>query len=193
MKKLLVLVVVVVVSWFGINQFLSSKGSDLTINGDEVLLATGDLDVRFSKGKPFEDTYMLFGGGHIEHRNAIANVSLAGLSVRHAKSISRRYPDFYRCASPGAALAKDRIVDLNMVPANGEMLDFLKSSLEEFNDNINNGGDRVCVQLSGSRLTLTSVEVREVGENVTDTIKMSDFYLVDSASRIECQQVLGGS
>jgi hypothetical protein len=135
---------------------------------------------------------MLFGGANTDHRNAIANVMLAGLSVRDAKQIHRRYPDFHRCASPGAALAKNKIVDLSMVPADGRTLASLKSTVEEFNDNIRDGGDRVCVQLHGSRLKLKSAEVRQVGENVTDTIQMTDFYLVDSASRVECQLVLAG-
>ena len=105
MKAVLVLLVVGVVGWFAFQAFMAPGGPDLTINGDEVLLATGDLDVVFSKGKTFEDTYMVFGGGHLEHRNALANVSIAGLSMRHAKPIARRYPDFDRCASPGAEKA----------------------------------------------------------------------------------------
>jgi hypothetical protein len=193
MKKLLVLLAVVVIASFAVRQLTSTKGPDLTINGDEVLLATGDLDVRFSKRGSFSDTYMVFGGGHLDHRNAVANVTLAGLSVREAKPIYRRYPDFHRCASPGAALAKDKVTQLDMVPVNGKTLRLIKSSLEDFDESIRTGGDRVCVRLRGSHLKLKSVEVREVAENVTDTFKMTDFYLVDSASRVECRQALAGA
>jgi hypothetical protein len=193
MKTLLVLLAIVVVAGLGIRQLMKPSAPDLTIRGDEVTLATGDLDVRFSKGKSFEDTFMVFGGGHLEHRNAIANVSLAGLSVSHAKRIQRQYPDFHRCASPGAALAKDRVVDLDMVPADAETLSQLVSTLEEFDDSINNDGDRVCVHLRGAHMKLTSAEIREVGENVTDTFQMTDFYLVDSARRVVCQEALAGA
>jgi hypothetical protein len=190
MKKLLVVAVVAVAAWFGIRQLLPPGGPDLTISGDEVLLATGDLDVRFTKGKDFDDTYMVFGGAHVDHRNAIANVTLAGLSVRHAKPIYRRHPDFHRCASPGAALAKAKVVQLDMVPADGKALDTLRSSLEEFGDNIREGGDRVCVHLSGSRLELDSAEVREVGEEISDRFDRAEFYLVDSVRQVECVQAL---
>jgi len=44
--------------------------------------------------------------------------------------------------------------------------------------------------LHGTRLKLASVEVREVGENVTDTIQMTKFYLVDSVSRVDCQEAM---
>jgi hypothetical protein len=33
--------------------------------------------------------------------------------------------------------------------------------------------------------------VRQVSEDVTDTIRMDDFYLVDSVDRRECRQALG--
>ena len=194
MNKLIVILVLAAAVGFGVYHIMSSsKGPDVEISGNEVLLATNDLDIRFSKGKPLDDTFMVFGGAQLDHPNAIANVTVAGLSVRHAKPIYRRYPDFHRCASPGASLAKDKVVQLDMVPADGETLAFLKESLEQFDDSIRSGGDRVCVSLHGTRLTLTSAEIREVGQDVTDTIKMDNFYLVDSASRVECQQVLTGS
>jgi len=190
MKKLLIFVVVAVAAFFGVRLMLPSGAPDLTISGDEVLLATGDLDVRFTKGKDFDDTYMVFGGAHVDHRNAIANVTFAGLSVRHAKPIYRRHPDFHRCASPGAVLAKSKVVQLDMVPADGKALDRLRSSLEDFSDNIRDGGDRVCVHLSGSRLELDSAEVREVGEEISERFDRADFYLVDSVRQVECEQIL---
>jgi hypothetical protein len=133
---------------------------------------------------------MVFGGGRLDHPNAVANVSLAGLSLRHAKEIHSQYPDFHRCSSPGAARAKEKIVSLDIVPADGKTLGLLQSTLEDFDDSIQNGGDRVCVALSGTRLKLVSAEVREVGENVTDTFRMTKFYLVDGASRVDCQEAM---
>ncbi len=190
MKNLIVFLAVVAVAWFGIHMATATKGPDLTISSDEILLATGDLDIRFSKEKKFEGTYMVFGGGSIDHRNAISNVALAGLSLRHAKPIQSKYPDFHRCASPGAALAKDKVVSFDIVPADGDTLEMLQSTLDDFDDSINNGGDRVCIALSGTRLKLVSAEVREVGEDVTATIQMTKFYFVDSASRVNCQEAM---
>jgi len=193
MKAIVFLLAVGLAVWVGFNFLGGPSGPDLSIDGDDVLLATGDLDVRFAKGKSFEETYMVFGGGELDHRNAVANVTIAGLSLRHAKSISRRYPDFHRCASPGASFAKEKVVQLDMVPADGETWEILSTTLEEFDDSIKNDGDRVCVQVSGSKMTLSSAEVREMNEDVTDTFRMSKFYLVDSASRVNCQEALGGA
>lgn len=87
-------------------------------------------------------------------------------------------------------MAKDKVVDFQVVPADDDTLDELRASLEDFDDNIRSGGDRVCVRLQGSRLRLTSAKVREVKEDVIDTISAKDFYLVDSASRVDCRQAL---
>jgi hypothetical protein len=193
MKAIILLLVVGAAAWFAFQFIGGSGGPDLTFKGDEVLLATGDLDVRFSRGKSFEETYMVFGGAEIEHENAVANVTMAGLSLRDAKPIYRRYPDFHRCTSPGANFAKERVVQLDMVPANGETQAQLSTSLAEFDDNIRSGGDRVCVRLSGSKLTLESAEIREAAQNVTDTFRTSKFYLVDSADAVNCQEALGGT
>ena len=190
MKTLLVLAVIAAIAWLGIQQLMSPKAPDLTISEDEVLLAAGDLDYRFSRGKSFDGTYMLFGGTLVDHHNAIANVYLAGLNVRDARPIYRRYPDFHRCASPGASLAKDKVVDFQVVPADDDALADLRSSIEEFDDSIGSGGDRVCVRIHGSRLKLTSAEVREVNESVIDSIQMRDFHLIDSLSRVDCREAL---
>ena len=54
-------------------------------------------------------------------------------------------------------------------------------------------GERVCVQLRGSQLEMTSAEAREVGESVADAFRHSSFYLVESASLVTCQDALSGS
>jgi hypothetical protein len=193
MKTALVLLAIAVAGWFAFQAIVGPGGPDLTIQDSEVLLATDDLDVKFARGKSFEETYMLFGGMHVQHPNAVANLSLAGLSMRHARPIARRFPDFDRCASPGAALAKPKVASLDMVPRDGETLDVLTQSLAEFKQNLESGGDRVCIQLSGENLTLTSAELREMGEDVTDTFRMSEFFLVDSANRVDCKEALEGA
>ena len=73
------------------------------------------------------------------------------------------------------------------------LLDTLKSSLEEFEDNIRSGGDRVCVRVRGSRLTLTAAEIAAAGESILESYPNRNFYLIDSASRVGCREVLSGA
>ena len=190
MKKLFVLVAVVGIGWLVYSKIQSVGAPNLTVNGDEVVLATDDLDVHLSRIGSLDGTFMIFGGGHFDHANIIGNVILSGLPVTKAKSISRRYPDFHRCSSQGASLAKDAIVDLQIVPADGKIMGALKSAIDRFNDNLRKDGDRVCLGLHGSKLRLESVTVREAGESITDRFGNSTFYLVESADTIDCQQAM---
>lgn len=193
MKKVIVALIVLAAGWLGYSQLRAGNGPDLTLNGNEVLLATDDLDVRFTRQEPFEGTYMLFGGLHLDHRNAVSNVSLAALSTKKARSIHRRHPDFYRCSSPGASEAKAAIKDLDLVPGDGRTLATLATALDDFEANIRSGGDRVCVTLQGAKLKLQAAEVREVQEDITDTLKNQKYYLVTSAERVDCQVELSGA
>jgi hypothetical protein len=168
-------------------------GPDLTIDGSTVLLATEDLDVRFALRGSFEETYMIFGGAHNGHGNAVSNVTLSVINVQKARPIYRKYPDFYRCSSGGAVLAKNAVADMDLVPADGGSLKALKQSIEDFGDSIRNGSDRVCVALEGRILNMESVEIREIGQDVTHTFPSSRFYLVNDVERVDCRNALGGA
>jgi hypothetical protein len=50
----------------------------------KIVLATAHLDARFSRSDPLNETYMLFGGGHLDHPDAVSNVTLAGLPAGEA-------------------------------------------------------------------------------------------------------------
>ena len=78
MKNLVLSLIVIAIAFFGVRTMFAPGGPDLAYEGDEVRLATGDLEVRFSQGESFDDTYMIFGGGYLDHPNAISNVTVAG-------------------------------------------------------------------------------------------------------------------
>jgi len=193
MNKLLAIILVAAAGFVAYYRTASSGGPDLTINGNEVLLATHDLDVRFTRTDGFGDTYMLFGGTYLEHVNAIGNVFLAGLSIREARPIHRRHPDFHLCASPGASLAKKAVEDIDVVPTDGRVLRELRSTLDDFEASIRSGGDRVCVALRGSELVMTDAEIREIHESVKDKFPRQNYRLVESVERVDCKQALTGA
>jgi hypothetical protein len=164
---------------------------DVTISENEVQLATLHLDARFSQKRPLNGTYMLFGGGQLDHPDAVSSISLAGLHADDVRRIAARYPDFYMCKSPGASLAKKAVVDLDLIPADGRTQKALWATLDRFNENIQSGGDRVCVSIRGQELDLESVEIREAKEPITEHYRNNNFFLVTSASMVDCQQATG--
>jgi hypothetical protein len=164
----------------------------VTVDEARVFVETDDLDVEFTREDPVSETYMLFGGTPVQHGNAINKITLAGLEMSTAKKIHKRYPDFFKCASPGAAMAKPRVKQLDIVPADANVLATLQQALEEFNDNIRNGGDRICVKITGVRLELGKATVRELGEDLTPKLKQHklNFLLVTSAEKLEAGPLL---
>lgn len=171
------------------------KGSGPTLTGEEVVVATQQLDVHFSRGETFMETCMVFGGLHMTQKNAISKVTLSALSMEDAIPIYAEYPDFHKCASPGAARAKRAIYQMNIVPANSDVLDVLKKVLSEHAKSIRQGDDRVCVRLEATELEMTAAIVREADKDIMDELPpqaRTDYYLVESAEIIDAMTALQG-
>lgn len=174
---------------------LNCGGSAPAVTDEEVLVTAGQLDVRFSRIKPFSATYMLFGGAENNHGNAFSKITLFGLEQNKAKYIHDRFPDFYKCKSPGAPLAQKETCQLDIVPADSKVLKNLKKSLAEFNKSLENDGDRVCIRLKGEVLKLTSAVVREINEDITKELPPQvhkEYFFVESAEVIGFQQAIVG-
>jgi hypothetical protein len=167
----------------------------MEVTDEEIIVAAGQLDVRFTRLSPFEGTYMLFGGAENNHGNAFTKITLFGLEQSKAKYIHARFPDFHKCKSPGAPLAQKETRDLDIVPADSKALKNLKKSLSAFNKSLNDGGKRVCVHLKGEVLKLKSVVVREVNQDITNELPPSvhkEYFFVESAELIGFQQAILG-
>jgi len=190
MKTVLTLVVVGLVAASSYNYFYSDSLQHITIEGDAVTVDVGDYEVTFVASRKFQKTYMLFGGTYFRNKNLIQPIALSGLGIADAKRIYRRYPDFHRCASPGAALAQPKVKGLNLIPADGQVLDELKATIEEFNDNFGNDGDRVCVSLTGKTLNMRSAIVHEHNIDIKDKLPPQTFHLIHSSERVNCKSLL---
>lgn len=163
-----------------------------SIRGEQVIVATSTTDVHFQRVAYFSGTYMIFGGGDFSHADLIARLSISGIPLDKAISIYERYPDFYRCKSPGAALAQNSLIDLDIIPADPEVADIVKDAISQFETRFKNDGDRIFVRLEGEALEMTSAIVREWNEDVMDQYpaQMRDgYYLVTSAEVIEARVV----
>ncbi|UCF06395.1 MAG: hypothetical protein JSV33_05020 [bacterium] len=181
---------------FGILLLLvNCSQSGPTITDDEVIVKTSSMDVHFSRGRSFGNTYMIFGGTEITHGNAFSKITLSGLDINTAKNIYSMYPDFHLCKSPGAPMAQRAVVDFDIVPANSKTMKNLRKTLKKYQASIHNGGDRVCVKLEGEVLRLTSVLVRELNKDITHELPPQvhhDYFLVTSAELHGFKEILEG-
>ena len=190
MKAVFILVVVVLVALGLYNHFIKDPLKNIVIEDDAVTVDVSDYVAKFSVSREFQETYMIFGGSYLKNKKLINPIWLAGLGIVDAKSIYARYPDFHRCNSPGASLAKPKVEDLNLIPANEEVLDELRESIEEYEDNFADNGDRVCVSLVGKTLNIESAKVPEKNIDIKDHLPAQAFYLIDSSQRVNCKNLL---
>jgi hypothetical protein len=159
----------------------------------ELAVETADFDVYFELLDSFSETYMVFGGGQMRHRNSFSKITLSTISMQDVRPIYENYPDFHKCASPGAAQAKDAIGRMNIVPADSSVLNSLEEVLSEHETSFKEGGDRVCVQLEGKMLEMTSVIVRKVDEDIIDQLPKQtreDYFLVESVEIVDTREAL---
>jgi len=162
---------------------------------NELYVEAGDFDVYFKLVEPFSETFMLFGGDPVTHKGAFNNFWLAGISMEDAPPIYAKYPDFYRCASPGAARAKKALKTMNIVTADSYVLAALNEAVAELNNRIGRGGDRVAVRLEGVTLEMTAAVVRQADEDIMDQLPKqarSNYFLVESVEMVEAQAELEG-
>ena len=176
MKAFFTLVLIVIVA-SGVYNYLNDNllsihftdglPEHITIEDDSVTVDAGDYDLKFEALREYQKTYMLFGGSYSKDKSSINPITLSGLGIVDAKNIYARYPDFHRCESPGAALAQPKVKSLNLIPADKQALNELRKSLKEFEDNLDQDGDRVCVSLVGKTLLMKSsrVPVRHMDRN----------------------------
>ena len=156
----------------------------------EVTVQSRYNEVRFQRGLPLDDAYMIFGGNAAEKSGHFTNVLLSGLAQRHVSMISQRYPDFTQCRSPGAASAKQAIEHLALIGRDGRARKTLLQALQMHEERLRNSGERTCVSLRGQHLHLTSARARSAEVDLTDAVlkghAQTDFVLVDEAAIVPC-------
>jgi hypothetical protein len=156
----------------------------------EVTVQSRLNEVRFQRGLPLDDAYMLFGGNPAEQSGHFVNVLLSGIAQRHVSLISQRYPDFTQCRSPGAASAKQAIEHMGLIGRDGRARNTLLEALRLHEERLQDGGERTCVSLRGQRLHLTSARAANADVDLTDAIRNGhtqvDFYLIEDAAIVPC-------
>jgi len=159
----------------------------------EVTVQSRHNEIRFQRGLPLNDAYMLFGGNSSEQGGHFTNVLLSGLAQRHVSLISQRYPDFTQCRSPGAASAKQAIEHMALIGRDGRARNTLLEALQLHEERLQDGGERTCVSLRGERLHLTSARALSADVDLTDAIRSGhtqfDFYLIDAAAIVPCSNL----
>jgi hypothetical protein len=158
--------------------------------GGRVVLTKGRIAEEFVRGDEFRGVFMVFGGnGERELWNEAGHAFLAGLTLADAQSLSARYPDFYMCASPGAARAKDAMVHMSLVAADALVRERIDRAIRDHDARIAAGGKRLCVTIAGHRLRRLSHRIDGHDAVVTELTPFT-YVAVQRFDAQDCQPLL---
>lgn len=172
-------------------------GREVRSDGNDVVVDTGQLEIRFARNGSYSTSYMIFGGGKMAHlQNSFSDVTYAGLEAGRAARIYRRHPDFDRCSSAGAAEAQGQVETLNVLSADPSVSRRLMEVLDVHEKSLRNGGRRTCVTIRGSDVTIANVRAKEPGVDITGDVspqfRGSRFLVADYAEIVDCRPLLEG-
>lgn len=167
------------------------SGSQVTLVGNDVQVKTTQLDITFARGDKIAETYMIFGGLSSDRDDMASKITLVGLPMTEARAIYADYPDFDQCSSAGAEYAKAATRQLDIVPVNGAVLATLEHAFAQSQDNLQTGGGRVSVALTGAVLSWKSAKVggEEVLQQLPPQIKR-EHVLVETAHIVDTSMAL---
>ncbi len=165
-----------------------------SVSGREVVVETQQLRVRFSKVGSFSDSFMVFGGNNARMTNRVEDATMGTLAMRHAELIHQTYPDFHRCASPGAAQAQRLTETSNFIGANGSAKRTLREAVDLHGERVRGNGERTCLSMTGAQLVFESVELKQDGRDVTGefgrAFEGGSYYLAESVELPSCEALL---
>jgi hypothetical protein len=197
MGRILFFILLLGTGWFVLNVVgisIDPRGVGTTVQGREVIRDADQLEARFSMVGSLHESYMLFGGDVQQRRNSITHATAAGLPIRNARSIASTYPDFHMCKSPGAKQAQQHTQSLSFVAADRDALKTLVEAVDLFEERVRSGGERTCISVTGSPISLKSVVVVENGaaltRDVAPMLNQSKLVLAQSVQIQDCQSLL---
>ncbi len=191
--RLVIFLLIMGATWWLVNR-LEAAPQGVEVDGSRVVVRTHDFEATFRRLVPVSQSYMVFGGNNDQHRNGLTHALVAGLPMSHARAIHASYPDFHRCASPGASQAKRLIEDMSLIATTRAARDALIEVVNLHDERIRAGGDRTCLTLSGAQLMLDSIHLRQDGQDVTHEVgrhfSRSHFYLAEQVEIPDCATLL---
>ena len=158
--------------------------------GGRVVLTKGRIEEAFARADDFHGVFMVFGGNRErEFWNEVGHAFLAGLTLADARSLSAQYPDFYMCASPGAARVKDAMVHMSLIASDAVVRDRIDRAIRDHDARVAAGGKRLCVTIAGHTLRRLSHRIDGHDAVVTELTPFT-YVAVQRFDAQDCQPLL---
>jgi len=162
MKMLLVLIAAGAIGFYLFKNGIGDSGSKVEVaaDGSELKLQTeAGGTATFAINEELDGTFLVWGAheGCGDSRGSCGSLTLLPLDV--ATRLARRYPDFHRCASPGAAEGKANTYDLQLLVPDSKTRKAIAGIATDHESRMRESGNRLCVTLRGNYVDFVQVEL----------------------------------
>ena len=154
-KALLIAVLLVGAGHFAV-RYLRTNPLDPVIEGGEVVVETNEYEVRFAREGAASGVYLVASAKSEDFTNQPQNATFAVIDSATARSYLAAYPEFRRYGSPPGVELENVSSKLALVASNRIAYGDLRHLIDLFERRAAEGGDRLCVSISGEALSLAS-------------------------------------
>jgi hypothetical protein len=139
-------------------RYIRKSPLDPVIEGNQVVVESQDDEVRFSRNGAVSGSYFIVDAKSEDWTDRPVNLRLHVLDVQSAADYQRSYPDFHLYRSESVNRLSGVAMSLQLVAANRETYGVLRGLFDDHESRMSNGGERLCLNVSGEALSLASAE-----------------------------------
>jgi hypothetical protein len=169
-KALVCLAVVLALSPLAV-RYLRSNPLGPVIEGGQVVVDTRDYEVRLARNGRVSGRYFVADVRSEDWTALPANLVLSVVDWDAAQSYLRGYSDLHRYGSDSGRRVEQMAQPLALIGATAASYSDLRTLLARHEDRSEQGGERLCVTVSGEALSLDSAESLEDGRDASGVVE----------------------
>jgi len=148
-------------------RYVRKNPLDPTIEGNQIAVESQDYRVHFQRDGAVAGTYFISDAKSEDWTSKPVNARLRVFGLQTGSEYLRGYADFHLYGSESGARLANAATSLSLVAASREVYGTLRGLLDRHERRERGGGERLCVTLSGTALSIASAESLEDGRDVT--------------------------
>jgi hypothetical protein len=194
-KVVLLLLAVFILGHLAV-RYIRKNPLDPVIEGDQVVVESQENKVRFTRNGAVAGSYFVVDAESRDWTTTPVNLWLRVLDVQSAAGYMHTYPDFHLYRSESVERLAGVAMSLQVVAANRETYGELRGLIGDHESRSSEGGERLCVTLSGEALSLASAESLDDETDSTSSVARltsdTPILFVESADVGDCAERLAG-
>jgi hypothetical protein len=165
-------------------------------DGGDVVVESRDYRVHFDRNGAVAGTYFLSSATNLDWTSHAVNARLQVFGSQAGTDYMREYPDFHLYGSASGQRLADVATPLSLIAANRETYGVLFQLLDRNAQRVSDGGERLCVTLSGEVLSVSAAESLEDGRDATASLGQTSSeptVYVDKLDYADCSDVVAAA